>query len=864
MLVKLAETQISMLQKSLGSYDKNKGIMLPDNFIETLISNVLERNYMSNISESKIPIKEKIYSSKINWLAVRRLPVPPGQIEQYNLLPRWQSTISTLHTLGHKFIYVLLRYNGITHIYFGAVSTDGKFNCNEIRDQLMQAVICQMPGVELERLENKATVDEIYNPLINLKAAGAVTGIPNPRKDINYGVFQTLDQIAFGVRDCNNVERDFMVMLIADPITDNNMIDIIANLRNIGSEVHTLVQKGEQEGSSVGVGSSLSVNVGVGLGGLTKLLRGGEQNQSGAGGAGGYAGIGASTNANVGRSESISYQYLDKTAQYCEQLIDKHIERLNHGRSLGFWNTGIYVLGDNNTTTSTVMGMLRSIYSGDESYIEPIRTHLFPYDSYAVEFIKKFQLIPFPRNEDKGWHPLGNIYEWISTPINTEELSIASSMPRRDVPGLRFVRNSVRFVANPPNFNGDSNTINIGNIMDMGVDVGQNYSFSLKSLAKHGLITGITGSGKSTTCRTLVNKVMNNDIPFLIIEPAKDEYVRWAMELNKSLPKEKQVNIYIPGIKKFNNQPLKSLKLNPFQPAVIKNGMANLMARLDRFKAAIIACLPMTDVLPIIFEETLYAHVIREMGEGYFNEEYRDNGRIIYPLIENLSQTASKIIDCRGYEQSVCDNLKAAITTRVNSLTRGWKKEIFNVTRSNDYSELFEHNSIINLSYLADDKDKLLVMSLLFISLYEYRASKFSEDEAYREKVNKYGLCQLTLIEEAHRILANAESDVNGIGNPQAVVSKMFSEMISEIRAYGQGLIIVDQVPSRLIPDAVKNTNLKVTHRLVAADDRKAIAACMSLREDQEDIISVLQPGEAIVCSDYDDAAAWIKVNESY
>jgi DNA helicase HerA-like ATPase len=91
----------------------------------------------------------------------------------------------------------------------------------------------------------------------------------------------------------------------------------------------------------------------------------------------------------------------------------------------------------------------------------------------------------------------------------------------------------------------------------------------------------------------------------------------------------------------------------------------------------------------------------------------------------------------------------------------------------------------------------------------------------------------------------------------------MFSEMLSEIRAYGQGLMIVDQVPARLIPDAIKNTNLKIVHRLVARDDRDAMASGMGLRPDQEDMIALLQLGEAIVCGDLDDAASWVKVRRT-
>ncbi len=47
----------------------------------------------------------------------------------------------------------------------------------------------------------------------------------------------------------------------------------------------------------------------------------------------------------------------------------------------------------------------------------------------------------------------------------------------------------------------------------------------------------------------------------------------------------------------------------------------------------------------------------------------------------------------------------------------------------------------------------------------------------------------------------------------------MFSNFLSEVRAYGQGMMVVDQVPTRLIEDAIKNTNVKIIHKLVASDD---------------------------------------------
>jgi len=71
--------------------------------------------------------------------------------------------------------------------------------------------------------------------------------------------------------------------------------------------------------------------------------------------------------------------------------------------------------------------------------------------------------------------------------------------------------------------------------------------------------------------------------------------------------------------------------------------------------------------------------------------------------------------------------------------------------------------------------------------------------------------------------------------------------MLSEIRAYGEGVLIAEQIPTKLAPDAVKNTNLKIVHRLLAGDDREVLAATMNMSEAQSRYLTTLKPGQAVV-----------------
>jgi DNA helicase HerA-like ATPase len=61
------------------------------------------------------------------------------------------------------------------------------------------------------------------------------------------------------------------------------------------------------------------------------------------------------------------------------------------------------------------------------------------------------------------------------------------------------------------------------------------------------------------------------------------------------------------------------------------------------------------------------------------------------------------------------------------------------------------------------------------------------------------------------------------------------------------GLVIAEQIPAKLVPDVVKNTALKVVHRLPAADDRDLVGAAMNLDRGQSRPVVSLAPGVAAV-----------------
>lgn len=875
---------------------RDEPFQMPLDLTSPMLEYMMERSYLEDMTSRPafIAAREPGQKNKpISWIKVQRIPVHPSQADNYDLLTKWQAVLSSLHAWRCKTIFLLQRRHGETNLYIGLQGNSLEGGIGLLRSALINC----MPGIEAEPIDNlKATsfderakgTMELSGVLDSYSVGGAVTGIPSFRKETQSKFAQTLDQLAFGIRTERNEEADFSLIIVAKPMSDEETAEIINRYQKIGGDIHSEVsaQVSDSEFKSEGEskGSSFGLNFGLGqiLNTAASALGGPIMTVASAGATLAAAtlwGTSIGANRSYSSSQSVSVgrtvakNYLNKFAQFTEKLTDMHCERLRKGRNLGFWNVGTYVMGYRDEDVTTVLGMLRSIYSGDETYIEPIRLHLL-HQPEAIKAMKGFELIPVvhpdavvKENEplQTEWHMLGNAYQYLSTPLNTEELSLETSLPRKDVPGLRFVRSSVRF-ANNPGANDCKGMLSMGKIIDSGVVQGNDYSIDVNSLVKHSLIVGSTGCGKTTTCKTIINEVLNRDIPVLIIEPAKDEYVRWAVKWNEEHP-ENPVNIYMPGVKnlemfgvKEGARALSPLKLNPFQPAAVEGAPIDLLTRCEQLTALINASLPSSDILPVIMEEAFFTFMSETYKYEFTSGETKQKED--YPKLDKVLPVARKILNVRGYSQEVANGLAAALDTRFQYLVRGKRGEILNVFRSTSYEKLFNQTTVVNLSKIANQKDKALIMSLLMLSLYEYRISAYNYDENYRRNAQKNELLHLTVVEEAHNVLARPRIDLAGVGNPQQVVADLFGNMLSEIRGYGEGLMIVDQVPTRLIDDAVRNTNYKIAHRLSAKEDVEVMASALGLRLDQQGLIPLLQQGQAVITCDKDDAASWVKINK--
>lgn len=103
-------------------------------------------------------------------------------------------------------------------------------------------------------------------------------------------------------------------------------------------------------------------------------------------------------------------------------------------------------------------------------------------------------------------------------------------------------------------------------------------------------------------------------------------------------------------------------------------------------------------------------------------------------------------------------------------------------------------------------------------------------------------------IEEAHNLIANATGEtVTGDANPKVAATNYIVKMLAEVRALREGIIIADQLPTVMAAEVLKNTGLKIVHRLTAGDDRAVIGEMMSANGMQIESIATYMPGDALI-----------------
>jgi hypothetical protein len=509
-------------------------------------------------------------------------------------------------------------------------------------------------------------------------------------------------------------------------------------------------------------------------------------------------------------------EVVNRAAQHYVELLEHVVERYTAGKAQGMWNVAVYYCSPSSATFEKMGALLTSIFSGETSQPDTIRTHRCPPGLKSI--IQQFRQVDAKSPVTEPFlHRLNPFM--LTTILSSGELGTFVHLPKEEMPGYD-VRKSVRYGVCIPH-GMSKGEIEVGDVIDRGKSTGNPLSIPKDLLTKHGLVVGVTGSGKTNTCFHLLMQLWTKSkVPFLVIEPTKGEYRGLIEALRKA-----KINLRVFTL---GNETVSPFRMNPFE---VPEGVF-AQRHLDNLKAIFNASFTMYPPMPFVLEHCL-VNIYEKNG---WNLAHNIRGRT--PTLGDLYAEIDTVVRGLGYHAEVSMNVRAGLKTRIRSLMLGGKGRMLNCEHSIPIEEILEKPTVIELKGIGDDEEKAFLMGILLGNLYEFR-------EAHG---NVPRLQHITLIEEAHRLLANvARGSAEESSQSKAKAVETLCNILTEVRAYGEGILIADQVPTKLAPDAIKNTNIKIVHRTIAGDDREVLAQAIGLTDVQKDYLINLGIGRAVV-----------------
>ncbi len=756
---------------------------------------------------------------------------------------KMKKLFTTAYSIKQEVCYGIVSNNGKTSIVLGVKPNSDDETIKIIIEGLL-------PGIKIDKYTEKfinSKIDDSKDAKEKDRYVGCISGIPALKID---GKYQKKDLSAL-MRSLNG--QNYTVMVLCKPVDEKNIQEKINMSIKIQDECFAIskrtvsFQKSSSRGTShtdtfnelngesksksrglstsgaiplaaVGAVAGIIIPGGVIAGGLIGLIAGKQMNFNNSKTEGNThsisKGYSDAVTDTISNGESISADLQNSFAIELMNMAKSMTERLKIGRSIGMWESVVTYSSDSKMASDIIQGSLYSeIASGIPEVLPPV---VFSYkDSCNV----KNQQYGKTHNQQlmipKGFFN-GNCQSPLCSLVTSEELSGICTIPIDNTVGFE-IKESKGYSLNY-NIQNDDNIL--GNVCEYDRPLpNMPFGFSNYDLNKHTFVCGITGSGKTNTVKKILEMV---DKPFLVIEPVKKEY--------RNI--KKKVNVYTLGRPEIN-----CIKINPFYilPGVSPQQHIDLLK--DLFSASFAFYGPM----PYILEKCLY-NIYTKKGwnltlgfhpqlvninstQELFDEEkvkecYCINShKYLFPTMQDLKDEVDYYIENEmTYEGEVKGNIRSAIKARIDSLCVGSKGFMFNTYDTIDFDSLLEQNSVLELEGLTDDADKAFTLGLLIICISEYRQIK-------KETERTNGLKHLLVIEEAHRLLKNVSTESNeDLGNPKGKAVEHFTNMLAEMRSYGQGVIVVEQIPCKLAPDVIKNSSNKIIHRIIAKDDQETIA----------------------------------------
>ena len=376
--------------------------------------------------------------------------------------------------------------------------------------------------------------------------------------------------------------------------------------------------------------------------------------------------------------------------------------------------------------------------------------------------------------------------------------------------------------------------------MSLGISsLGYDVEFSIKNFVKHAFIAGVPGAGKTNTMLHLVTSLWRRNkeerVPFLVLEPAKQEYRALA-----KIQGMEELRIFSPGADTYF-----PLHINPFQFPVGLT-LAEHIANLNAVFAGAFELPPPSPH----FIDTCIEKVYLDKGWNVNERNIPDkNGKYKheFPTLQELYASLEVAVKNSHYQGETLGNLQSVLEVRVGSLLKREIGNVYNVRESIlKPEEWLDVPAIIELESLGEGPANF--MSLLLSTLIRETLKVRNLSSAERSQTKPKALNHVIFYEEAHNLIGPVTDNPGGDSvDPKISATKYIVKMLAEVRALREGIVIADQLPTVMAAEVLKNTGLKIAHRITAQDDRNLLGSTMSASPDQLEEQGTFDTGWALI-----------------
>lgn len=385
-------------------------------------------------------------------------------------------------------------------------------------------------------------------------------------------------------------------------------------------------------------------------------------------------------------------------------------------------------------------------------------------------------------------------------------------------------------------------------LLDESGKLTNSVDIPLDAMVKHTLVVGVPGSGKTNTLLGLANQVWGQfGVPFLALEPAKREY-RGLLNLPAC---SGQVMLFAPGraaphewlmLGEYN--PL-ALQINPFEFPVGYSLAEHNTNLLEIFKGAFGLWQPLPSMVEAALT-TAYAELGWDTADLASSEKVAAYGFPSMPRFVELLRAQAESTDYIGDNAA---NVKAGLELRFGRLVDGPLASVFSAQSSSLRPEDWLRTpAVVELESLGESNANFLTLLLLTYLRETLTVQKEEDRENGTAPAAGFKLKHLLFLEEAHNLIGpSAERPAEDAADPKAAATAYIVKMLAEVRALGQGIVIGDQLPSNLAPEVLKNTSVRICHRLTAPDDRKHMQQSMNASELQFELMAIQTSGRALI-----------------